>query len=249
LNLYGDMGNVLCLQQRATWRGIDFTVDSIEKADFDKKYCDYDLFFIGGGQDAQQDYIAKDFLSRASELQSVIEAEKPLLAICGGYQLLGSYFETSGGEKIPGLGILDVYTKARPESPNARQDRLIGNVVAELLIELDPLIKFPGKTLVGFENHSGRTYIGKRGDTKALAKIIKGFGNNAEDAFEGAVYKNLIGTYLHGSLLPKNPHLADEILLRALKFKYRDFDGRDFKALDDSLELAAHKVSASLSKV
>lgn len=241
LNLYGDKGNIITLSKRLEWRGINFEIDEITIGEHNKKFSDYHLFFIGGGQDSGQEPVAKDLKLRANEIKHCIESGAVVLGICGGYQLMGLSYESSEGIIMEGVGAIDVETKAPSKLKNKFQDRLIGNVCAELLLDLTP------KTLVGFENHSGRTYIS--GDkTKPLAKIIHGFGNNAEDGFEGAQYKNLFGTYLHGSLLPKNPHFADEILRRALEYSGHSYlkENPSLRPLDDSLELAAHKSAALL---
>ncbi len=234
LNLYGDKGNILALTRRLEWRGLDFELENITIGEHNKKFSDFDLFFIGGGQDSQQSDVAKDLAIRKNELKAVIEFEKPLLAVCGGYQLLGKTYQTSEADEIEGLGILDVYTEAIKQENTDKQDRLVANVVAELLLPLS--FESELKTLVGFENHSGRTRFSRQDSaTKPLAKIIKGHGNNGEDGFEGAYYKNCIGTYLHGSLLPKNPHLADELILRALKCD-------ELPSLNDEMEISTHKV-------
>jgi lipid II isoglutaminyl synthase (glutamine-hydrolysing) len=240
LNLYGDRGNLLALTKRLVWRGIDFEISEIGLGDNDIKFSDHDLFFIGGGQDSQQDLVAKDLKLRKKELVDILETGAVMLAICGGYQLLGHSYQTSDGNDIEGLGIMDIVSQAKPRE-HSKQERLIGNVVAELLLE-----GLQSKTLVGFENHSGRTYINARSqETKALARIVKGFGNNGEDAFEGAIYKNIFGTYLHGSLLPKNPHFADELILRALKYSHQ-MDSETLVLLDDKLEYLAHQAALQL---
>ena len=238
LNLYGDMGNVLALKRRLEWRNIPFSIDSITISEHEKKFSDYNLFFIGGGQDSQQDIVAKDFLHRKNEMQAAVENNAVVLAVCGGYQLLGKSFETSDSKLIPGLEILGIQTKAVPDS----QDRLIGNISGEILCSM--LTKPELNTVVGFENHSGRSYITDE-TTKPFLKVIHGFGNNAEDGFEGAVYKNVFGTYLHGSLLPKNPHLVDELLYRALIHAGLDEDYK-LEAIDDSFECAAHDFALGL---
>ena len=240
LNLYGDKGNVLTLTKRLEWRGIEFIFDEITVAEHNKRFSDYHLFFIGGGQDSGQTIVAKDLLSRKQEMIDVVEAGATVLSICGGYQLLGKTYETSEAQIIEGLGILDVETRAPKIVAGKTQDRLIGNVTAELLIDLEP------RTIVGFENHSGRTYLRDKVlgvGTLPLAKIIHGYGNNAEDGTEGAYYKNLFGTYLHGSLLPKNPHFADELLRRSLVYSGSSMI---LEPLDDKLELRAHRAAIGL---
>ncbi len=228
---------MLTLSRRCEWRDIDLQIDHIDLDEPNKKFADCDIFFIGGGQDAQQERVAEDLKKRKEELKAVVEDNAVLLAICGGYQMLGEFYQTGEGKNIPGLGILDVHTKA----PKDEEPRLIGNVVAECLLD-----RLQGKTLVGFENHSGRTLftMPARRDISALAIINKGFGNNDLDETEGAVYKNVIGTYLHGSLLPKNPHLADELILRAMERKYPDY--KKLPELDDSFENDAHEAALAL---
>lgn len=227
MNIYGDRGNILTLQQRARWRAIDVTVDAIQPGttvDWER----YDLAFFGGGQDSGQALIAEDFVGRQAEgLRAAIEAELVVLAICGGYQLLGHYFLTHTGEKLPGIGALDVHTVGGDR-------RLIGNIVVDWQ---RPDATGPER-LVGFENHSGRTYLGS--GVRPLGRVVRGFGNNGEDGTEGAVYRNVHGCYMHGSILPKNPHFADHLIAAALRRRF----GPELMlpALDDRLELTAHRV-------
>ena len=223
MNIYGDTGNIIALKKRAQWREIDVEIKNISIGDSLKK-GEVDIFFFGGGQDQQQETVAKDLQSKAKVIKAEIERGVPLLSICGGYQLLGDYYQPHQGPKLPGISIFPAYTVAS-------YDRMIGNIV----------IKESDKTLVGFENHSGKTYL--RG--KPLGKVIKGFGNNGEDKEEGCIYKNAIGCYMHGSLLPKNPQLADWLLQKALEVKYGSPRGEagkeiELKPLDDSLETQAH---------
>ncbi len=252
LNIYGDRGNVISLMRRAEAHGLILEVEDINIGEPKKFLSDYDILFVGGGQDRQQELVAVDMLSRRNELSDCIEAGAAMLAICGGYQLLGHYYQNSQGEKTPGLGIIDVITEAAPEHSGAegikKLDRLIGNVVAELLIELSAENSFKGKlsTIVGFENHSGRTKFSSN-TIKPLAKLIQGRGNNAEDGYEGAIYRNLFCSYLHGSLLPKNPHLADELIIRALKAKQPQALELFAKTgVESGLEIAAHKKALTL---
>ncbi len=263
LNIYGDRGNVISLVRRAEAHGLTLEVEDINIGEPEKSFKNYDILFIGGGQDKQQELVATDLLKRRNELSDCLEAGLAMLAICGGYQLLGHYYINSHGEKTPGLAIIDVVTESAPEKSSAigikQLDRLIGNVVAELVVELSDENSFKGKlnTLVGFENHSGRTGSLPQHSTKStissqitsrnkpLAKIIRGHGNNGEDGYEGANYKNLFCSYLHGSLLPKNPHLADEILIRALKYRYGELPGV-FTHVDSEFEMAAHKKALAL---
>ena len=221
LNLYGDRGNMLALSRRAQWRGIDLQVIPIEPGDqINFEQCD--LLFMGGGQDSDQLLVAVDLKKRQSEMRRAVESGMPVFAVCGSFQLLGNYYTAVSGEKIGGLEILDLYTEAGDR-------RLIGNAVISC-----PLWQ-PAKTLVGFENHAGKTYLGP--ELQPLGTVLNGFGNNGLDKKEGAVYKNVIGTYLHGSLLPKNPWLTDYLLAKALKYRGQDSTLRE---LVDSIEIAAH---------
>lgn len=225
LNIYGDRGNILTLIQRCKWRGIDVAVDEIDvgEAINEKKY---DVYFIGGGQDFQQIKVANELQKQKDSLKSAIESNSVLLAICGGYQLLGHYYQPHNADRLEGIGVLDAYTIAGSK-------RFIGNVTAKLSIDnLSSNIK----TLVGFENHSGLTYL--KGNTQPIAKILTGNGNNGEDKTEGARYKNVFGTYLHGSLLPKNPHFADYLIELALEKRYKQ--NIKLEPLNDEIELTAH---------
>ena len=184
-----------------------------------------DVFFFGGGQDREQEVVAPDLISvKAEALKEAAEDGAVFLLVCGGYQLMGRYFRTHAGAEIPGIGVLDAWTVAGDR-------RLIGNAVVRC--DWDP----DHRTLVGFENHSGKTFLGPR--CQALGTILVGAGNNGEDQREGAVYRNVFGCYLHGSLLPKNPWFADELLLRALRRRY----GQEaaLSPLDDRLEQEAHE--------
>lgn len=219
LNVYGDMGNILILKHRAEQRGINVNVIDVSIGDTFQK-DDYDIVFFGGGQDYEQSIVSEDLIKNKKDaLKDYIEDGKVFLSICGGYQLLGKYYTTPAGEKLNGLDILDIYTEAG-------NTRFIGNTVI-----YNPIFK---ETYVGFENHSGRTYIGK--DLKPLGEVKVGYGNNGEDGYEGCIYKNTFCTYFHGSLLSKNPELADRLLHTALENKYKTFN---FPELDNSLEIKA----------
>ncbi len=226
LNLYGDRGNIIALKRRLQWRGIDVSVSDISMGDkFNAE--DYDIIFLGGGQDYEQEIIQEDVLTqKGNEIKNAIENDKVFLAICGGYQLLGNYYKTWDGKEIEFLKALDLWTIGGKE-------RMIGN----FCFECDFLTSEDndGK-IVGFENHSGRTYLGSK--VKPLGKIVKGYGNNGEDGFEGAIYKNVFCSYSHGSLLPKNPALTDHLITIALKQKYKDFVS--LQKLNDEFELLAH---------
>jgi CobQ-like glutamine amidotransferase family enzyme len=207
MNIYGDRGNIIAIRRRCAWRGIDLQVQAIQTgADVD--WSNIDLTFFGGGQDSGQALIAADFLERqGAGLRMAIEDGMVLLAICGGYQLLGHYFLTHTGERLPGLGLLDIYTIGGDK-------RLIGNTVIEarLCDGAAPVL------LVGFENHSGRTYHGP--GVRPLGRVVTGYGDNGEDGRCGAIYRNTFGCYLHGSLLPKNPQLTDHLIELALNRRY-----------------------------
>lgn len=222
LNIYGDFGNVLTLQKRAQWRDIEvevvkITAGSVINSD------DFDLFFAGGGQDNQQIIAANELIKNGAELLKAAHNNKPMLAICGAYQLFGKYYLTAERHKLKGISILDVHTLAG-------KNRFIGNVtaIADFL---------PVRTIVGFENHSGLTYLGET--AKPLFKIKAGKGNNGLDKTEGARYRNVFGTYLHGPILPKNPHFCDYLLQLALNTKYKC--KIPLLPLDDSVEYYAHE--------
>jgi lipid II isoglutaminyl synthase (glutamine-hydrolysing) len=185
----------------------------------------YDLYFIGGGQDKQQQTIAEDLCLRGERLKKAAQSGAVILSVCGGYQLLGHYYRPHEGPELRGISLIDAHTVAGHR-------RMIGNVVVK-----DP----QGFTLVGFENHSGRTFLGPQ--LSALGKVVVGNGNNGEDGFEGAVQGTVYGTYLHGSLLPKNPLLADRLLQQALSRRHGHIN---LEPLDDSLEQKAHKRAMSL---
>ncbi len=226
MNIYGDRGNIICLTRRAEWRGIAVEVTRLGVKDgLDPDACD--LYFIGGGQDREQRLVAEDFREdKADGLAQAVDAGAPLLAVCGGYQLLGREYLDADGAALEGLGLIDVHTE--PARPGEK--RIIGNVVAEPV--------FPGAEemprLVGFENHGGRTILGP--NAAPLARVVHGGGNNGRDGFEGCAVGNVFGTYLHGSVLPKNAWLADLLIERALRRQEPDFR---LPKLDDSLERAA----------
>lgn len=229
MNLYGDRGNIFVLIKRAEWRNINVKLLSISIGDNVPQ--DVDIFFMGGGQDREQRLIAPDLLNRKGE-RLILSAEDGtvFLGICGGYQLFGHYYKPKDSPKLEGLGILDIYTEAG-------EKRFIGNVLVKSRVE-----DYKDLTLVGFENHSGRTYLGK--NAKPLGEVIKGFGNNGSDKTEGAYQNNVFGTYLHGPLLPKNPWFADLLIEKALSRKYGDVK---LLPLDDSLELKAHKKAIEIT--
>jgi CobQ-like glutamine amidotransferase family enzyme len=239
LNLYADRGNIIVLQQRCAWRGIDLEVRRIGIGD-PLEIGDLDLIFMGGGQDGDQRLMADDlFTLKAAPLRTALDEGMPMLAVCGGYQLFGHYYQPADGPRLPGLGLFDLHTVHR----GASVPRLIGNVVVEWQSFGDAAGASPNaaaparRTLVGFENHGGRTYLGP--GAQPLGRVRSGCGNNGEDGFEGAVVRNAFGTYLHGSLLPKNPHFADHLLQIALARRY---PGEVLAPLPDHLEWRAHDV-------
>ena len=221
MSIYGDFGNVLVLSQRMNWRGIKNEVVSIEVGD--KLPKDIDMIFIGGGQDKGQVVVAEDLMAKSSKIKDFAESGGPLLSVCGGYQLLGEYFISSDYGQIQGIGLFNVISKAT-------ETRMIGNI----LVQSE---KFG--QLVGFENHSGATeFIGR---AQPLGVVKKGFGNNPDDKLEGVIYKNAIGTYLHGSFLPKNPKVADWLIRQAIKYSGQNIK---LKELNDELENSARKNAA-----
>lgn len=225
MNIYGDLGNVLALERRLEWRGFGAKVVKVgvgQKYDF----TEADIVFAGGGQDRGQLSVGADLLERAVNLHLAAEAGVVMLTVCGAYQLFGRGFETLEGRKIPGIGIFGAETVGSTT-------RMIGNMVVES----------PWGQLVGFENHSGQTTLDAA--QPALGKVLKGYGNNETSRQEGAVVHNVYGTYLHGSLLPKNPKFADHLLLMALQRKHAV---TKLEPLDDHLEYAAAAAAAKRPK-
>ena len=224
LNLYGDRGNIITMKRRLEGRGIKVNIDECsigQPLNADK----YDIFFIGGGQDFEQEVLLRDLSSgKAQDIRTAVEEEKTFLAICGGYQMLGEYYKTWDGVQLDFIGAIGVHTIGAKE-------RMIGNYMFRTTPESGDTV------VVGFENHSGKTYHSEQ--VAPLGMMLSGNGNNGEDKTEGARYKNVFGTYSHGSLLPKNPVLCDFILQTALNHRY---DGAEPLApLDDTLELNAHR--------
>jgi len=221
MNVYGDRGNIICLERRCNQRGIGLEVAEIGPgtglgAD------EFDLLFIGGAQDHEQRLVAADLAGAKGEaLRAAVQAGTVLLAVCGGYQLSGHFYRGADGSELKGASVLDLWTI----HPGSRARRLIGNLLAS----------WEGGDLAGFENHGGRTYLGA--GCEPLARVVHGFGNDGEAGFEGARYLNAFGTYLHGPLLPKNPAFADRLLAIALERKYGE---AALPPLADGLELRAH---------
>jgi hypothetical protein len=223
MNIYADRGNIVFLRRRCEWRGIGFAYAAAGAGEPIDPAA-HDFFYIGGGQDRDQRMVAADMVATKREaLGSAVEDGAAVLAVCGGYQLLGHSYQL-GEEKLPGLGLADLETVREPG------ERLIGNVAIETQLgDQDP------RLIAGFENHGGRTYLGP--GAEPLGRVVKGFGNNGKDGFEGIRRANLIGTYLHGPLLPKNSWLADRLIALALERRYGTHP--DLEPLDDGLELAA----------
>ncbi len=227
LNLYGDTGNILCIKRRLQWRGIDCEITPVPigvTADFTQ----FDLFFIGGGQDFEQEVLLNDLHSgKAREILSAVEDEKVFLCICGGFQMMGEYYKTHAGEQCDFIGALKLHTIGS-------ETRMIGNYMYKCTENSG------ASTIVGFENHSGKTYLDD--GLSPLGTVLSGFGNNGEDGTEGARYKNVFGTYCHGPLLPKNPEFADYIIKTALQ---RRFPDAELAPLDDNMERHAHEYMAN----
>lgn len=227
LNLYGDTGNIICLKKRLEWRGIDTEITLLPigaNADFSR----FDLFFIGGGQDFEQEVLLTDLHSgKDKEILAAVEDEKVFLCICGGYQMMGQYYLTHTGQQCDYIGALNLHTVGSDV-------RMIGNYSFKCAEESG------GSEIVGFENHSGKTYLGE--GVSPLGTVLHGFGNNGEDQTEGARYKNVFGAYCHGPMLPKNPKFADLILQTALSRRY---PSAVLPPLSDAFELAAHGYMAN----
>lgn len=224
LNLYGDRGNIRCMAKRLEWRGIESEVREYrlgDKVNFDE--CD--LFLLGGGSDREQKIVCRELCTIRTDFKKYVEDLGVVIAICGGYQLLGSYYQI-GNEKIEGLELVDLYTKQG-------EGRLIGNITIQ-----SNLFEMP---ITGFENHGGRTYLGN--SVKPLGKVVHGHGNDDTSGYEGVQYKNVIGTYLHGPLLPKNPLVCDWLLEKALERK--SGTAVTLEPLDDTAERRANEYAQS----
>jgi len=203
MNIYGDWGNTLVLKRRLEWHGYDVNLLAYNPGDTFPH--DIDLIVGGGGQDSGQDIIQNDLLKIAPHLRKLADDNVPMLMICGLYQLFGKFFKTQDGHVIEGIGLLDIETHAGAE-------RLTGNIITESDVFGE---------IIGYENHSGQTFLGK--NVHPLGKVVKGAGNNGQDDTEGARYRNVIATYMHGSLLPKNPAIADFLIEQAIVRKYGTF--------------------------
>jgi CobQ-like glutamine amidotransferase family enzyme len=232
LNIYADRGNMAVLAQRAAWRGLELDVAAIGIGET-LRPGDYDLLYVGGGQDREQALIAPDVAAKGEALNDAVEDGTAVLAVCGGYQLLGRFYRDRYGSELPGAAVLPLHTIAG-------ERRMIGDVLLECELE-------PGErtTLAGFENHAGRTILD--GGAKPLGRVVAGFGNDGSSHYEGCRRSRAIGTYLHGPLLPRNPWLADWILAQAAAHRSGG-DPPTFEPLDDGLEAAAHAVSADRAR-
>jgi len=254
MDTYGDKGNIIAVTKRCQWRGIKVNLSAVSVGDALNN--DFDFYFFGGGQDKAQTIVGRDLQKKAKDLDKSIDEGAVMLSICGGYQLLQNYFKTKDGEEIKGISLFDAYTQGS-------SNRMIQNLLIEVNPELKHVIKSRYSSreersddsrskssssrlrsnnnidldqLIGFENHSGKTYLGS--GVQPLGTVLIGAGNNGEDQTEGAVYKNAFGCYLHGSLLPKNPHFADYLISKALERRYGKIE---LEPLDDTIEWQAHK--------
>lgn len=237
MSTYGDRGNVICLQQRAQWRGIQVQVMPLTQDTPADEFHNVDLLVGGGAQDRQQEIVMRDLRgAKAAAIREKIEVGTPGVFTCGAPQLLGHYYEPALGQRIEGLGLLDFVSK----HPGSDARRCIGNVVFEITAKklAKELAAMLGEVplVIGFENHGGRTYLGK---VEPLGRVVQGLGNNGEDGMEGVFYEHAIATYSHGPLLPKNPFLADWLIQTALIQKYQT--QVSLEPLDDTLAKQARE--------
>ena len=231
MNIYADRGNIAVFEQRLGWRGMDLEVTAIELGDTISP-SGHDLFYLGGGQDRDQNLVAGDLASNAQVIRDAADAGTAQLYVCGGIQLAGHSYETVAGAHLRGIGVLDLKT-----FPG------IGRLIGDLVIDAE--IDGASRQVVGYENHAGRTTLGP--GCRPLGRVIHGHGNNDADGIEGAVRDHVIGTYLHGPLLPKNPWLADILLTWALQHRYGA--GIELEPLDDTLEARARRVAVARAGV
>lgn len=233
MSTYGDRGNILYLTRRANLREIETEVVAIDQMLGADKMQDMDFFFGGGSQDIEQEIVMRDLIGEKSNvIASKVESGTPALFVCGSPQIMGNSYEPGMGKKIKGLGIFDMDSV----HPGLNVPRCIGNTVGEV-IEKNIGSKLTETKIIGFENHGGRSYLGK--NVKPFARVMKGYGNNGKDGYEGMVYKNAIGCYYHGPFLPKNPSIADFILSRIIEVKYGE--KLSFKPLEDRFEKKARE--------
>jgi lipid II isoglutaminyl synthase (glutamine-hydrolysing) len=231
LNIYADRGNMAVLARRAAWRGHELEVRSVSVGE-PLRAGEHDLLYVGGGQDREQALTAGDLVAKGDAIREAVAGGAALLAVCGGYQLLGRFYRDQAGVELPGVGLF-------PHETVAGERRMIGDVLLECKLE-------PGdrRTLAGFENHAGRTVL-DWGATP-LGRVIAGFGNDGDSGYEGCRVGRAIGTYLHGPLLPRNPWLADWLLAQALA--HRTGEPPELEPLEDALEAEAHSVSAQRAR-
>jgi len=227
LNIYADRGNIAVLRARCEWRGVGFAVDGCGPGD---PLPEADLYYVGGGQDRDQLLVEDDLVGRADGLRAAIDDGAWMVAVCGGYQMLGHYYRGHQGDEIRGTGLVDLVTEAGPT-------RMIGNISIDCELR-------PGEpmTVVGFENHAGRTRLGE--GVRPLGRVLHGHGNNGRDGGEGVHTGRIIGTYIHGPLLPKNPALADHLIGAALERRHGTVA---LEPLDDRLEGMAHDVAVAIA--
>jgi hypothetical protein len=231
MNIYADRGNIIALDRHCSWRGIDFEVDQYGPGeDFD--WMEYDFFYLGGGQDREQQLVCQDLRHKGAALPEAVDSGAVLLAVCGGYQLLGDYYLTAAGEHMEGVGLFRAHTIAGTK-------RCIGNVVIDSVIGGEKMI------LTGFENHAGKTYLDS--GQKPFGTVVSGYGNNSEDKTEGIIYRNAIGTYLHGPLLPKNPVLVEYLILQSLRHRHGD-EVEPLQPIDHRLEDAARATALKIAR-
>jgi CobQ-like glutamine amidotransferase family enzyme len=232
LNIYADRGNMAVLARRAAWRGHELEVRAIGMND-DVRPGEHDLYYVGGGQDREQELIAPALAAKGRALREAHDGGAAVLAVCGGYQLLGRFYRDQSGDELPGVGLFPLHTVAGPR-------RMIGDVLLECELE-------PGEshTLAGFENHAGRTCLDE--GAEPFGRVVTGFGNDGESGYEGCRVGRAVGTYLHGPLLPRNPWLADWLLARALAHRTGG-DPAQLAPLPDELEAQAHAVSAARAR-
>lgn len=229
LNIYADRGNIAVLERRAGWRGHELEVAGVSRGDALEPGA-HDLLYIGGGQDREQALVAEDLVSKGDALLAAVAGGSALLAVCGGYQLLGRNYRGSSGDDLPGIGLF-------PHDTVAGDRRMIGDVLLDC--------EWAGRTLAGFENHAGRTRLDP--DAEPLGRVVSGFGNDGESGYEGCRVGRAVGTYLHGPLLPRNPWLADWLLEQALAHAGGG-EPPTLEPLPDELEAEAHEVAAGRAR-
>jgi lipid II isoglutaminyl synthase (glutamine-hydrolysing) len=228
LNIYADRGNIAVLTRRAAWRGHELEVRAVGVGEAIELGA-HDLLYIGGGQDREQALVARDLAAKREQVLAAAEAGVAVLAVCGGYQLLGRFYRFGNGEELPGVGLFPLHTIAG-------EKRMIGDILLDC--ELDPGVRRP---LAGFENHAGRTYLDP--DAEPLGRVVAGFGNDGKSGVEGCRVGRAVGTYLHGPLLPRNPWLADWLLQQAIAHRTGE-EAERLTPLADELERDAHAVAA-----